>query len=182
VNLTGKQLVEQGIITGQIDPENIQQVGVDLNLIKVERIVYDQKTLGFVPKSGKTLLAKRESVELQQVKIQEKDGSVTEKTAWVLQPGSYDITLKQGCVIPSNQRLRIVQRSSLLRNGAVLSSSMFDPGFSTSNIGTVLLVSVPLIIEFEARVAQAYTSVVNEVEKKNLYNGQWQSDNQRKQA
>ena len=56
-------------------------------------------------------------------------------------------------------------------------SSLFDAGFKTDNIGTVMHVRVPIQIEVSARICQAYTDNSNEVE--NLYEGQWQGDVQR---
>jgi deoxycytidine triphosphate deaminase len=161
-NLTGKQLVELGIITGPITEENITQHGVDLNLIRVQKIV----GIGTVPAVGKTVLAEKVDVEL------------SSDNCWHLQPGAYDITLSQGCKVPKDKMLLIRQRSSLLRNGTVLSSSIFDSGFETTNIGTVMVVVNPIIIESDARVAQIYAHNSNEVE--NLYDGQFQNDKQRK--
>lgn len=171
MNLTGKQLVEQGIITGPISEENIAQHGVDLNLVEVLRILGS----GFIPKEGKTQLAPRERVEpfLQRI-----NGKVV--NTWNLEPGAYDITFAQGCKVPSNQKLQIVQRSSALRNGTILVSSLFDAGFYTDKIGTVMLVSEKIYIEEGARVAQVYATVSNEVE--NLYNGQFQADRQRNES
>lgn len=163
MNLTGKQLVDRGIITGPIEEDNIAQHGVDLNLIKVERIDGN----GYIPAKGKTKLASRTPMELI-------DGKY-----WHLTPGTYDITLAQGCNIPPDQSMQIVQRSSLLRNGTVLRSSLFDAGFYTDNIGTVFIVTVPITIEYNARVAQIVSSVSNTVD--NLYDGQWQNDKQRQQ-
>lgn len=168
MNLTGKQLVSQGIITGDIGEDNIAQHGVDLNLIEVRRI----SGPGFIPLEGKTKLANRSLVEKQCLDV---DGLSV--VGWRLDPGSYDITFAQGCNIPDNQRLQIVQRSSLLRNGAMLRSSMFDAGFNTEHIGTVIHLSEELWIEEGARVAQIYATTSNTVE--NLYDGQYQHDKQR---
>jgi deoxycytidine triphosphate deaminase len=167
MNLNGKQIVEQGIITKVVNDNCIQQVGVDLELIKVEQVLGG----GFVPKEGKTQLAARIEVKPED----QPNGT----QLWFLEPGVYDITMAQGCKIPADQRLRIVQRSSFLRNGAILSSSMFDPGYATENIGTILHVKLPMVIEVGARVGQAYVTSVNEVSSENLYNGQWQGDVQR---
>jgi deoxycytidine triphosphate deaminase len=164
MNLTGKQLVEQGIITGPVNEDNIQQHGVDLNLIGVSRVVGP----GFIPYEGKTKLAKREFVE---------PVIIDEATVWNLAPGVYDITFAQGCSIPADKRLKIVHRSSLFRNGGQLNSALFDAGFKTDNIGTVMILSEPMIIETNARVGQAFTDESNVVT--NLYSGQWQGDNQR---
>lgn len=169
MNLTGKQLVEQEIITGDIMEENIAQHGVDLNLIEVRRI----SGPGFIPLEGKTKLATRSLVEKEEINI---DGQSV--IGWKLPPGAYDITFVQGCNIPANQRLQIVQRSSLLRNGAIIRSSMFDAGFNTKHIGTVIHLSEELWIQEGARVAQIYATESNIVE--NLYDGQYQNDKQRK--
>ena len=50
----------------------------------------------------------------------------------------YDITFNEGCKIPENRVAFIKQRSSLYRNGAVINSPVFDPGFETENMGTLL--------------------------------------------
>jgi deoxycytidine triphosphate deaminase len=169
MNLTGKELVEQGIITGVIDQENIQQHGVDLNVIKIEQIVGNNYN-GIVPVKGKTTLAQRIEVQLYKEKDKEPKG-------WYLLPGVYDVTLQQGCKVPSDKMLLIRQRSSLLRNGTILHSSIFDAGFSTESIGTVMIVMTPIFIEKGARIAQVYAHNSNVVE--NLYQGQWQGDQQR---
>lgn len=153
--LNGKEMIAKGIITGPIDPENVQQHGIDLNLIKVE-ILY---CIGEITKKGKTKLP-------TYCEVLSKDGF------WELDPGVYSITFAQGCNIPSNQMLLIRQRSSLLRNGGVLHSSVFDAGFCTENIGTVMVLNHPVRIEVGARIAQIYNHETSEVE--NLYNGQFQ--------
>lgn len=173
-NLTGRQIVEQGIVTKVDNAECIQQVGVDLELIKVEMVIGRP---GIIPKEGKTTLIPRIEVPLVDVPVSYETDKTTK--GWFLQPGSYDITLKQGCSIPVNQRLKIVQRSSLLRNAGLLASSMFDPNFKTENIGTVMEINEPIYIHYEARVAQAYVTEMNEVLEKDLYTGQWQGDKQR---
>ena len=166
MNLTGKEIVEKGIVTNVFSPECIAQHGVDLQLIKVQRVTSG----GFIPESGKTILADRETIEPIYL---DKYNTL----CWRLEVGTYDITFKQGCKIPPDQRMQLIQRSSLLRNGALLVSSLFDAGFETENIGTVLFISETLTIEVGARVAQAYTTSSNEVQ--NLYNGQFQKDSQR---
>lgn len=159
--LNGKELLELKVITGEIPTENIQQHGIDLNVVKINKI----KGMGRIPLLGKTEIASYEEVPQN-------------SGVWVLEPGAYDVTMKQGCDIPSNMMLLIRQRSSLLRNGAILHSSVFDAGFKTDQIGTVMILQNPLIIEVGARIAQAYAHNCTEVE--NLYDGQFQNDKQRK--
>lgn len=159
MNLTGKQLVEQGIITN-VTEECIQQHGCDTQLIKVERMI----GIGFIPKEGKTELVQYEEVDFSI--------HASGKQYWHLTPGAYSVTMKQGCKVPSDKMLLIRQRSSMLRNGALLHSSVFDSGYSCSQIGTVIIVVHPIEIEYGARIAQIYAHNSNEVE--NLYNGQFQ--------
>lgn len=158
--LNGKELVSKNIIT-KVPLENIQQHGIDLNVIDIIRLHGN----GVVSKERKTVLGESE----RQSPI---DGY------WHLQPGTYEVVFEQGCNIPSDQMLLIRQRSSMLRNGTILHSSVFDAGFKTDNMGTVMIVTIPIYIEVGARIAQIYNHQCTEVE--NLYNGQWQNDKQRK--
>lgn len=167
--LTGRQIVDQAIVTGIIPHENVQQHGVDLNLVKVELITGG----GLIPLKGKTVLPHTKLIK----PILDEDHP---DGIWYLDPGAYAITFMQGCNIPADKRLKIIQRSSLFRNGGQIASSLFDAGFKTDAMGTVMLISVPVKIEVGARVAQAYTDESNVVE--NLYEGQFQNDAQRKQA
>jgi len=100
-------------------------------------------------------------------------------SGWLLYKGVYDITFYEGCEIPNNYVGLIRQRSSMLRNGTVLHSSVFDPGFKTDYMGTVMVVNETIFIEEGARVAQIYFHECEPVEDENLYNGQWQNDKQR---
>lgn len=173
MNLTGIELVEKGIVTNLLDEDghlkqeftdNVQQHGVDLNMVSV-CFVDGEEECGVVPKNGKTQLAKRKYIPLS-VDMHIK------QFYWFLKPGVYDITFSQGCKVPADKMLLIRQRSSLLRNGTLLHSSVFDAGFETDRIGTVMFVHTPIKIYQNARVAQIYAHNSNVVE--NLYNGQWQ--------
>lgn len=172
MNLTGKELVSNGIITGVIHDENIQQHGVDLNLLSVYKLSSFTPG-GFIPVEGKTFLADR-AILMPQSKTTIDDKI---KMIWELSAGAYEVKFQQGCKVPSDQRLRIIQRSSILRNGGLLHSSVFDAGFWTDAIGTVMFFFVPIRIEVGARVAQIVSETSNIVT--NLYEGQWQGDKQR---
>jgi deoxycytidine triphosphate deaminase len=97
---------------------------------------------------------------------------------WLLYPGTYDLVFNEGCTIPDNRVAFIKQRSSLWRNGALINSPVFDPGFQTDNMGTTMLVTETIFIERDARVAQIYFHECQPAEK---YDGQWQNDKQRNQ-
>ena len=147
--LNGKEIVEKGIVT-KVSEENVAQHGIDLNLIKVERVI----GIGKIPVKGKTILPNYQEV-------------VPIDNIWHLNPGTYNITFEQGCKIPNNQMCLIRQRSSLLRCGGQLHSSVFDAGFETENIGTFMTLFHPIDIEVGARVAQIYNHLTTPVE--NLY-------------
>lgn len=158
--LNGKEIKEKGIVT-KFDEGNVSQHGIDLNLIKVERVV----GVGFIPKVGKTVLPEYQEVD-------------PVESVWKLTPGVYGVTFEQGCNIPEDQMLLIRQRSSLARCGGTIHSSVFDAGFQTNEMGTFMKIDHPIDIEVGARVAQIYNHKTDPVE--NLYNGQFQNDKQRK--
>jgi deoxycytidine triphosphate deaminase len=158
--LSGQELKDKQIIT-KIPEENISQHGIDLNVIKIEK----QTTTGFIPVKGKTQIP-----EYQEI--------FPINNIWELQPGHYSVVFEQGCNVPSNQMLLIRQRSSLLRCGGIVCSSVFDAGFKTDNIGTFITLFQPIKIEVGSRIAQIYNHKSNKI--KVLYNGQFQNDKQRK--
>lgn len=172
--LNGKELVRKEIITN-VPKENIAQVGVDLNVIAIEKIT--QGGFGIIPVKGKTTLVSYEKVIATTVTKGSNEHDFYETDVWLLSPGMYNVTFKQGCKIPNDVMLLIRQRSSLLRNGVILHSSVFDPGFETNNIGTMIVVHHPIEIECGARIAQIYGHSCLPVE--NLYDGQFQNDKQR---
>ena len=162
MQLTGRQIVEEGIITNYCQ-EGIQQAGIDLRLARVNKL----EGSGFVPQQGKTTLPSYPEVKPV-------DG------IWYLDPGYYEITFLEGCKMPNNRAMTFVQRSSLLRCGAIVRSSQFDPGFETECMGTFMQVFHPIKIEVGARVCQTLVMETAEVAEQDMYNGQWQGDNQRK--
>ena len=163
--INAQQIVDKGLLKLENSKGKAAQIGYDLSLKAVNKIGNVGKVL-----KNKTELASYEPIEKIQL-----DGH----TGWLLYPGAYDITFWEGCDIPSNYVGLIRQRSSMLRNGTVLHSSVFDPGFSTEFMGTVMVVNEAIFIEEDARVAQIYFHECTPVGEENLYNGQWQGDKQR---
>lgn len=161
--LNGRELIERGIVINAQDV-NVQQHGVDLNVISIQRV------------EGNGIIQRNQTILSQYTEVLLED--LDESKYWKLTPGAYSVVFAQGCNVPNDQMLLIRQRSSLLRNGTIFCSSVFDAGFKTENIGTVMIVSVPITIEYYSRLAQIYNHVCTLVE--NLYNGQWQGDKQRK--
>jgi len=167
--ITGRELYEQGIITGNIDEGNIAQHGIDLNVSRIQRML----EVGVIPKKGKTKLVKYADVDISV-------DNETQAMTWHLEPGAYNVDFEQGCKIPNDKMLLLRQRSSLLRNGTILHSSVFDAGFETENIGSVIVVAHPIQIEVGARICQVYAHDSNIV--LNTYDGQFQNDAQRKEG
>jgi deoxycytidine triphosphate deaminase len=170
--LNSNQIVDKGLLKLEQSKGKKAQVGYDLSLKEVNKIGYTDKQDG---KIGKVLVDKTELATYTPMSKTSLDG----KIGWLLYSGAYDITFWEGCKIPANFVGLIRQRSSMLRNGTVLHSSVFDPGFETEFMGTVMVVNETIFIEEDARVAQIYFHTCEEVEQENLYNGQWQGDKQR---
>lgn len=159
--LNAQEMIDRSIITGPIEEDNVAQHGIDLNVTKISKVV---GTPGLIPRVGKTTLPEYEP-------------QIVEAGVWHLEQGIYDLMFAQGCNIPSDRMILIKHRSSVLRSGALVDSGVFDAGFQTDNLGAFLIVHHPIRIEYFARVAQAVAFGASEVE--NLYDGQWQRDNQR---
>ena len=174
--LNVKQIIDEGLLLLENAKGKPAQVGYDITLKAVQKIgnkigggVYNLSKGG---KIGKVLKDKTELTTYTPLQTTQVDGI----EGWLLYEGVYDITFNEGCKIPDNRVAFIKQRSSLYRNGAIINSPVFDPGFETQNMGTLLYVYETLFIETDARVAQIYFHECNGAE---LYDGQWQNDKQR---
>ena len=170
---TGVEIANSKIITNFLE-ENIQQVGIDLRVKDIYQMqphfhidIDGYRTCycaGNIPKEGKTQIFLNKE-------------TVFENGVCMLNPGYYEIEFEEGCKLNKNTALDLKTRSSLVRCGATIFNGMFDPGFETENIGCFLEVRFPIIIEKGSRLAQAIVYNCSDVD--NIYNGQWQYDNQR---
>lgn len=171
--LNAEQIIEQGLIKVTNSKGKPAQVGYDLSAKSINAIGIDsvssKPNIGMVLKD-KTILNNYTPIETTKI-----DGV----EGWLLYPGAYDVTFHEGCKISPNKVGMIRQRSSLLRNGAIIASSIFDPGFETENMGTIMIVTATIFIEQDARVGQMYFHECDSVNEENLYNGQFQNDKQR---
>ena len=161
---TGKQILEKGIVTGDITPDQIQQQGVDVRIRCIKKLDYE---IGRVPAAGKTKIPKTREM------------SISDDNCYYLSAGYYELEFEEGCNIPKNATMHFKTRSSLVRCGSKVESGQFDGGFYTSHMGAFLNATCPIIIEKGARVAQCIVFESYPVEDANLYNGQWQNDCQR---
>lgn len=166
--LNAQQILDEGLLKLEHTQGKPAQVGYDLSLKAVSRVGYGiaNSTIGKVLKD-KTQLATYMPVDMM---------SIEGNKGWLLHAGVYDLTFNEGCKIPNNRVAFIKQRSSLYRNGAIINSPVFDPGFETEFMGSFLYVHTTIFIEENARVAQIY---FHECQPAEMYNGQWQGDKQR---
>lgn len=164
-----------------IDPNELAksaQVGVDLTVNKISKILSDNKGEGgriyndaTADRVGiKAHFAKYEECALEQ---SEHDGEMI--SVYILEPGVYSIEFDQGLKnLSTEDTAFIYQRSTLGRNGAMIRSSVYDPGFGTPAMGAILYVFQPIHIEQHARVAQI---VIHQNETADEYEGSYQGEN-----
>lgn len=144
--------------------ESLQQYSIDLRLMKVERL----KGKGHI-KSNTTLTPTYVEVGFDlATKLEHQQES------WVLEKGFYKLTFLEGVKLPNNVCLQITHRSSLLRNGSIITSGLYDPNFYCDNVGAFMQVNNQITIDKHARVATIKGFFGNEVSEDYLYNGQWQ--------
>lgn len=160
MQLTGKQIIERGIIKNYDEEHAIQQQGIDVRLNWIR------------PVTGGGRIAEKTSLSLPCQELAP-DGS----GMYNLAPGYYEVGLMEGADIPDNVSLHFKTRSSLVRCGSIVHSGQFDAGFHTQNAGCFLHVILPISIKRGARIAQAICFESDVVD--NLYNGQFQADKQR---
>ena len=171
--LNAKQIVDEGLLLLEHTQGKPAQVGYDLSLKAVQKVGFLNTTYTYTDyRIGKILKDKTELTTYTPLEVSMVDGAI----GWLLHEGVYDITFNEGCKIPDNRVAFIKQRSSLYRNGAIINSPVFDPGFETENMGTLLYVHETIFIEKDARVAQID---FHECEPAEKYKGQWQNDKQR---
>jgi len=166
--LNVQQILGEGLLKLDQAKGKPAQVGYDITLKQVNKVGPKISS----NRIGKVLKDKTELTTYTPYPLMNVDGV----NGWLFHPGTYDITFNEGCKIPDNRVAFIKQRSSLWRNGALINSPVFDPGFETDFMGTIMLVTIPIFIEENARVAQIYFHECDPAEK---YNGQWQNDKQR---
>jgi len=157
--LTAEQILAEGIVIPS-EHSKPAQVGIDLSLASVHQC-----------RGGSMVYKDRTEIDpeiFEEVKTVQVDG----RECWMLDPGTYAITFNEGCKIPAYAAGFILHRSSLYRTGNSIVSPVWDPGFATDQMGTVLIVNVRLIVEKNARVAQMLIHTTDGDAE--LYDGQWQ--------
>lgn len=173
--LNAKQILDEGLLKLERTQGKPAQVGYDLTLKQVNKIGNRIGGTAHIDgRIGKVLKDKTELTKYKPYELINLDGA----TGWLLYEGVYDITFNEGCKLPNNRVAFIKQRSSLYRNGTTINSPVFDPGFETEFMGTIMFVHETIFIEENARVAQIY---FHECQSAEMYDGQFQGDKQRAQ-
>ena len=139
------------------------QVGVDLTIAKIEEI---QPGLAVFDTNSKL---KKDSIQYKEAPYEIVEGV---KHYLLRANTNYAIEFEQGLrQLNDNEWGLIIQRSSLLRTGCHIISSIWDPGFFTDTMGTTLFTgNTQVSIPVGCRVAQL---LIFDNEPTELYNGTW---------
>ncbi len=136
--------------------DQVQPNGVDLTL----GAVFEQTEPGRIERGGKTI-GERRRLEAGT------DGLVT------LEPGGYVARYGETVAIPEDHVGFVYPRSSLMRNGAMVHTAVWDAGYEGRGEG-LLAVHRPIALEPGARVAQL---VLARADHAGTYDGSYQGEN-----
>ena len=123
-----------------IDDEQIQPNGVDLTLHSVAEPI----DAGRIGRSGKTV-ADQQEVAPSEITD---DGET-----YYLPPGAYIVRYGERIAVPEDHIGFVLPRSSLLRNGCMLHTAVWDAGYEGQGAG-LLVVHHDIEIERGARIGQ----------------------------
>jgi dUTP pyrophosphatase len=158
--LTGHQVFQYMEMNGT-DYHKVNQVGIDLSVKKIEKII------------GGVMVFQEKTVVNPELFINVGLTNIEGRKMWRLERGTYALTFNEGVKIPANATGFITSRSSIYRGGAKINSPIWDPGFETREMGTTMFLNAETIfIEENARVCQFYM-ITNPIPQE-LYNGQFQ--------
>jgi len=139
----------------------VNQVGIDLSVKKIEKII------------GGVMVFQEKTVVNPELFTNVELTNIEGRKMWRLESGTYALTFNEGVKIPANATGFITSRSSIYRGGAKINSPIWDPGFETREMGTTMFLNAETIfIEENARVCQFYM-ITNPIPQE-LYNGQFQ--------
>lgn len=148
-----------------LDAEQVQPNGVDLRL----DTVLEPVSVGSITRDG-TEIADREP--LTAVELPADSGDAAERTGYRLEPGGYILQYADPISIPEDHVGFVLPRSSLMRNGAMLNTAVWDAGYSGRGEG-LLQVHNDLTLERGARVAQL---VLAAADHEDTYDGSYQGE------
>ena len=152
-----RSLIDGNFIVGNLDPNQIQQVGIDLTIDKLHEFAPDSESA--IGKNDRQLADYRLMTPLKKVQATKRgkthsDTSViTMEEGWMLKPGYYLWDAKETITVPQDAMAIIIQRSTFVRAGVQILTGVWDPGFQ-GVLGGNLIVHNPIRLERGARVAQ----------------------------
>lgn len=168
---------------GDLDPEQVQPNGVDLRL----DTVLEPTGVGSITTDGKSIADRRplETVPVsgdgeglnegmgREAPSEGVDGSESSsRMAYRLDPGGYILQYEEPVSIPAEHVGFVLPRSSLMRNGAMLNTAVWDAGYSGRGEG-LLQVHNDICLEPGARVAQL---VLAAADHEDVYDGSYQGE------
>lgn len=159
-----------------VDPVGLSkkaQVGVDLTVKSINKIGSGEETdYGKIFNDESLKAGEKNSFGIYVPVIPTILDISNKRSFFVLEEGVYSIEFNEGLdALPANNTAFIIHRSTLGRNGIIIRSAVYDPGFTTPNMGAIMTVGRSCIIEINSRVAQL---LIFENEPAELYNGNYQ--------
>lgn len=148
------------------DLSEISLVGVDLTLKEIRRVEPFGYSQGIYKKGTVLDVEAYKSVS---------SSTHNGMTVFLLPPGVYSVIFDQGIDIPLDCQCFIEQRSSLSRLGGSISHSLYEPGFKVDNLGAMMKLDLPVVLEQHCRIAQITGERLGFECKR--YDGQWQGIN-----
>jgi len=159
--LIGQDIVDEGIVTDTIDGEvQTQMCGMDLTIGEIEEFSgFDSGIIDF-DNTARRLP--------NTTKIPLRNGE------WRLNRGSYIVRFNEIVTVPSGCMGHVFPRSTLIRCGTLMSSSVYDPGYSGKSV-VLIYVDHSIIFKQNARLAQiVFHTLIRPAEK--LYSGVYQGE------
>ena len=141
------------------DDDQVQPNGVDLTLHSISQPI----DAGRIGKSGKTI-AERQAIAPSEITD---DGE-----AYYLPPGAYLARYAEVISVPESHVGFIFPRSSLMRNGCMLNTAVWDAGYEGQGAG-LLVVHHDIEIERGARIGQFVLAQADTTE---TYDGSYQNE------
>lgn len=142
-----------------IDDAQIQPNGVDLTLAAIEQPI----DAGRIGRTDKTV-GDRQDIAPSEL--------TDEGATYYLAPGAYVVRYTETVHIPEGHVGYIYPRSTLLRNGCMLHTAVWDAGYEGQGTG-LLIVHHDVEIEREARIGQL---VLAEADHSETYDGSYQGE------
>jgi len=165
--LSGKSLIDNEVILGNILERNIKPTSVGLTIETIHKTNVPQSVddFGYINSSGDSVVDNLHAIHLSSDHRLE-DG----ESFWTLNKGTYWIKFNERMSdgLSDNISYQINQSASLLRNGAVLHPSLSTPSI---NFEALLIVGSPVKISQRASIADVsvFSKTANGTDKSGLF-------------